>query len=407
MALSIGVASVDITPDRPCRMGGYNRAHESEGVLDPIELNVLVAEVNDVPLVLAVIDSIMVSESFARTVQARVAERLDIPTVNTTVAAVHTHSAPAFFKLAYEDVPAEDDLTRELADTAVDAIADAWRRRLPATAALERVTIDGLYGNRNVQGGPADKTCTALTFTGEDGNTLCKLLNISMHPTILNGKNYLLSADLMGQMRRRLEDAWGCPVVCTNGTCGDVSTRFYRQGSGVEELMRTADELAGQIVQGLEPIALKLPEPSGHPVLTGEIRMPAVFDAERDPDWLAARENARTLEAGPQRAFMEQRLELKRRLSPMKLTLIAHYAVVGNLIFITMPSDTVSALGLRMKYAFAGYEVIIVGYANTYCNYLVPHEDYGKYFETWNARVARGVADEFVEHIIASVRALL
>lgn len=407
MDLRIASATVDITPDRPCRMGGYNRAYTSTGVLDPIELNVIVAQIEEVPFALAMVDSIIVSEEFSRTAQARVAERVGIPAVNTTVAAIHAHSAPAFFKLAYEDVAAEEDLTQELVNTTVSTIESAWEQLQPATAILERVQIDSLYGNRNVQDGPADTSCSVISFTGGSGETICKLLNISVHPTILDGKNLLLSADLIGQLRQRLESAWDCPVICTNGTCGDVSTRFYRQGSGVEELMRTADELANQITSGLAPVAIERANSVPHPVLSGELRMPAVFDAETDADWLDMHEKLTMMPEGPRRAFIEARLELKRRLSPMKLTLISHYAIVGNIIVITMPCDTVSALGLRMKYAFAGYEVIIIGYANAYCNYLVPYEDYGKYFETMNARTARGVADAFVERVIAAVRALL
>lgn len=190
--------------------------------------------------------------------------------------------------------------------------------------------IEGLYGNRNVQDGPADKSCTVLTFRTTTGETIGKLLNISTHPTILNGKSRVLSADLIGQTRLRLEEAWGCPVMCTNGTCGDVSTRFYRQGEGVPELTRTADALAEQILDGLSPVALKGPDPACDPVRTGVVRMPTLFDAETDPDWLAARDACQAMPEGPRRAFTEKRLELKRSLSPIKMTLIAHIAVAGT-----------------------------------------------------------------------------
>ncbi len=127
MELSVGIASTDITPQRPCRMGGYNRSEPSDGVLDPIKLYALAAQVGDVPLILIVIDSIMVSEEFARAVQAGVTTRLDVPAENITICAIHTHSAPAFFKLAFENVPAEDELTSALLGRAVDTAAEAWR----------------------------------------------------------------------------------------------------------------------------------------------------------------------------------------------------------------------------------------------------------------------------------------
>lgn len=406
MSLAIALSKTDITPDRPCRMGGFNRRDRSTGVLDPIEMNVLAGDVDGVPFVLIVLDSIMVSEEFALAAQARIAERIPVPCANVTVCAVHTHSAPAFFKLAYEDVPAEEDLTAALLDRAVDEACRTWEARREARCTLDSVEIEGLYGNRNVKDGPADKSCRVFTFTGSDGSLLGKLLNISTHPTILSGDNLLLSADLIGQTRRRLERAWGCPVVCTNGTCGDVSTRFYRKGTGVDELMRTADALSDQILRGLRPVSIA---PGPEPPVTGEIRMPTVFDAESDPDWIAAKRQVDEAaeDDSPWVRFARRRLELKRRLSPMKLTLINRYLIAGNVVFLTMPCDTCSALGLKMRRAFPGYEVVIIGYANTYCNYLVPEEDYGKYFETMNARTARGQADRFVDRIIGTVRCMI
>lgn len=401
-ALKAAFARADITPDRPCRMGGYNRPELSDGVLDPIQLNVLAVEIADVPLVLVVVDAIMVSEEFARAVQARVSERCGVPPANITVCAIHTHSAPAFFKLVYEDVPAEDELTARLLESAVALVSKAWEQRADVTCSMERMEVDGLYGNRNKENGPADKTCSVITFTSADGSVMGKLLNISTHPTILDGKNYMLSADLIGQTRLRLEAAWDCPVVCTNGSCGDVSTRFYRKGSGIDELMRTADELAGQVMAKLAPVPLELDIP-----LSGEIRMPVVYDARTDIDCVRAQEDAERHSDNPWSAFVLKRLALKRQLSPMKMTLISRFAISGNLVVISMPCDTCSTLGLQIKNAFPDHEVLIVGYANTYCNYLVPNEDYGKYFETMNARTARGQADRFVRCVIDAVSAAL
>lgn len=401
-SLKVAFARGDVTPESPCRMGGYNRAGLSEGVLDPIQINVVAVQIDGVPFLLIVLDSIMVSEEFALQVQARVGGSCGIPMAHIVTCAIHTHSAPAFFKLAFEDVAAENGLTGGLLERAVTLASQAWHNMRPAACEMERMEVEGLYGNRNVHDGPADKTCTVMTFTEPDGTVMGKLLNISVHPTILDGSNRTLSADLIGQTRMRLEDAWGCPVVCTNGTCGDVSTRFYRQGSGVSELMRTAEELALQIEGRLAPVPLN----GGAPV-SGEIRMPTVYDAWKDEDCERALKEAEFDSSKPWIAFIVERIALKRRLSPIKMTLISRYMVVGNLVVITMPCDTCSALGLEIKRAFEDREVVIIGYANAYCNYLVPQEDYGKYFETMNARTARGQADCFVRRVIDAVRTAL
>lgn len=400
----VGVDKVDVTPQRPCRMNGYNRSELSTGVLDPIQVNSLALTYENESFVLCVVDAIMISPEFAQAARDEISRRCGIPAENITVCCIHTHSAPAFFKLAFEDTPAEDELTRALLTSTIESACRAWEAKRPVTPTMERAEIEGLYGNRNIKFGPEDKSCTVITFTADDGATVGKLLNISTHPTILNGKSMVLSADLIGQLRLRLEDAWGCPVICTNGTCGDVSTRFYRQGEGQPELMRTADELACQVLDGLAPVALTS---TGGTRASGLIRMPTVFDARTDEDWKRMTEAIEADPTAPTYPFYSARQKLKLEMSPINLTLVSHFAIFGNVIVITMPGDTLSSFGLKLKQAFPAFEVIVIGYANTYCNYLVPEEEYGKYFETFNSRTPRGACDRFVERIIGTIKSFL
>lgn len=402
MNCTFGISYADSTPDHPCYLSAFARKQPSTSVLDHLRVSAIASEWNNTPLILIVIDSLMVAEDFANEVRARVAARTGVPAENISVSAIHTHSAPVYFAHAFEDTPVEAELTDQLCQQAVDTAASAWETRRPATCTLERMEVEGLYGNRNVPEGPSDKSCSVLTFTDAAGTVAGKVLNISTHPTILGSKNLAISADLIGQLRIRLEQAWGCPVVCTNGTCGDVSTRFYRQGEGVDELMRTADELSRQIVEKLRPVELV-----GDEMTTGTLRMPVTFDATTDPDCLQMVAAATADPENPRSGWVLRRIERKRAMSPVHLTLVSHYAVLGNLILITLPGDICSALGLRLKAAFPEHAVINIGYANAYCNYLVPNEDYGKYFETMNARTARGQADRFIERIIGTIKAAM
>lgn len=399
-----GIDKTDVTPQRPCRMNGYNRSELSEGVLDSIQVNSLALIYMNEPFIICAIDSIMISPEFAQAARDEISRRCGTPAENITVCCIHTHSAPAFFKLAFEDTPAEPELTNALLASAIDSACRAWETKNPVTVSMERVMIEGLYGNRNVKYGPEDKSCTVFTFTAEDGAIVGKLLNISTHPTILNGKSKVLSADLIGQLRLRLEKEWGCTVLCTNGTCGDVSTRFYRQGEGQPELMRTADELAHQVLTGLAPVALVQNEDNR---ASGVIRMPTTFDARTDEDWKQMTAAIEADPSAPTYPFYSARQKLKLEMSPINLTLVSHFAIFGNVIVITMPGDTLSGFGLQLKSAFPNFEVVVIGYANTYCNYLVPEDEYGKYFETFNSRTPRGACDRFVKRIIGTIKSFL
>lgn len=403
MKVEFGIEKVNVTPESSCRMGGYNRSETWTDVLDNIEVNACSLRIDAVPFILIELDSIMVSREFALSVKASVSAKTGVDAGNITVACIHTHSAPCYFKLAFEETLPEAQLTERLAISAVDAGVSAWVNRKNAIVSMETLEVDGLYGNRNVKNGPADKSVTLFSFLSADGGTpLGSVMFISAHPTILNGKSRALSADLIGQVRLRLESKRGCPVLCINGACGDVSTRFYRQGDGAAELMRTADELCDQIELKRKKLDLRVDTPRW-----GSIAMRSVYDAASDPDWKWMTDRVENSEANPMKDFLLKRQQLKRSMGKIELELPSQFAVIGNCIFITMPCDTCSALGLDFKRAFVGFNVFIIGYANTYCNYLVPREDYGKYFETFNSRTPRGLADEFVSRVIRAVGALL
>lgn len=400
----IGFDKVDITPQSPCHMAGYSRPGVNDSVLDPIQVNSLSLTVKNETFILTVLDSIMLEPSFCEAVKAGVTEQTGVDANHIVVACIHTHSAPAYFKLAFEDTQVEPELTAAAQHSMVKSAVRAYAAMQPSTLVYEKAQIEGLYGNRNVKGGVEDKNVYLLTFKGEDGSSLGALFNISAHPTILNGSSTALSADLIGQVRLRLEDKLGCTVVCTNGTCGDVSTRFYRKASGMEELMGTADALFEQLMSKKQELAITCEK-----IASGKVEMPTVFDAETDPDWIEMTAKIKE-EAAANPSMMTDfylaRQQIKLNQSPIKLTLISQYYVFGNLIVVSMPGDICSELGRRIKSAFPEHEVIIFGYSNTYCNYLVPDCDYGKYFETFNARTARGESDSFVAKIIGSIKAL-
>lgn len=401
MSIYAGFACRNITPQHPCHMAGYNRKGLSTSVLDPIEVNSLSIRLNGSEFLITVLDSIMLEKEYCDRVRLEISQATGIPSEHIIAACIHTHSAPAFFKLAFEDTVVEPELRSIARDAMVDSSIDAYRHMRRANPVMEKVEINGLYGNRNVHGGPAVKTCYLIKFLGDDGTPFGAFFNISAHPTILNGSSRALSADLIGQIRLRLVDQFDCPVVCTNGTCGDVSTRFYRTSSDVDELMETADEIVRQLSERARSIPLRAaPMPQ-----SAIVERQSTYDAKTDPDWHTMTERLENSkeERSDATAFLLDRQRIKSEQSPVALTLISLIFSLGNVIVVSLPGDVCSELGLRVKRAIPHHEVILIGYANAYCNYLVPAEDYGKYFETYNARTAKGVADSFIQEIIDTI----
>lgn len=399
--MKIAFIKKDVTPKEPCYMAGYSRPDKSTGVLDPIEINAVAAETGGQLYVIGILDSIILEEGFCRDVTSQVSGRTGIEPEHVTVSAIHTHSAPSYFKMTFEDNTVEVGLQNEVKESMISAMEEALASLTECHVTLEQAEIEGLYGNRNVKDGTADKTVSLFHFYANDGSRIGALLHLSAHPTILNGSSTVLSADLLGHIRALFSEKYSCPVAVLNGCCGDVSTRFYRKLSGVEELDCVAQAVVDQF------LAKKLVCPlSDGPAASRTFSLSSHFDAKTDPDWRRMYKEL-SENSQPMNDFFLARLRLKESFGPYDLKLIAQLRLFGSLLVVVLPGDVLSAFARQIKNAFPQLKVMIICYSNTYCNYLVPQDEYGKYFETYNSRLARGEADRFIGRVIAEGKELI
>lgn len=399
--MKIAFRKKDITPDRPCRMAGYERPGQSTGVLDPIEVNAVAMEMDGQTYVIGILDSITLEKGFCSRVSKAVSADTGIDAEHITVSAIHTHSAPSYFKLAFEDNKIETELLAQAEEAMVSTMKEAAAGMTECRVELEKAEIEGLYGNRNVKQGSEDKQVYLFSFYNRENVRIGALFNISAHPTILNGSSTLLSADLLGHVRALLSERLSCPVAITNGCCGDVSTRFYRTSSGMEELTGTARAITDQFFEKRKPCAL-----AGGSVSSRTFSRISHFDAQTDPDLKKMTAETADME-GPMGDFFRKRLKLKESFGAYDMELIAQLRLFGNLLLVILPGDVLSKFGLRIKNAFPDYQTVIICYSNTYCNYLVPEDEYGRYFETYNSKLARGEADAFIDEVIAKAGELI
>lgn len=393
--MKIAFDKVDITPDKPCFMAGYGRDKKSIAALDPIEINSIAYMMNEQLFVIGILDSIILEEKFCDTLREKTAVRLGINPMQVTISAIHTHSAPAFFKLFFEDTLIEPELRDKAGNVLTDSMVRAAGNLQECEVKLEVVNIDGLYGNRNIKGGSEDKHFYVFSFYNKESKRLGCLCNISAHPTILNGSSYLLSADLLGQIRLRLQKQYDCPIAITNGACGDVSTRFYRKYSGQDELYYIADEIMDQFNKNKKSIKL-----NGHEVKAAELTYTTHFDEHTDEIWKEIANKMEAQKSLPLYKTYQDHRQRRIAASPFDLRMIAQLRLFGNVMFVILPGDVLSTFGLKIKAAFPQINVILICYSNTYCNYLVPKEEYGKYFESFNTRLAFNEADRFIDKVI-------
>lgn len=395
--MKVAFSKKDITPKDSCHMAGYNRQEKSIGVLDPIEINTLVWEINQDCFVFCCLDSILLEKEFVDSIRDECHKITRIPFEYIQVCCIHTHSAPAYFKLTFEETIIEPTLRTEMKQSMIETIVTASTKLQECHLTYGTCQIEGVFGNRNTMDGESDKSVNILTFYDNQENIITSFLNMSVHPTILSGKTYLLSSDLLGRVRFLYEKHTHAPAMITNGTCGDTSTRFYRSESEIRKLDDSASSILNQIVDKMQHKAINIQE--------------AKFTLANYTTHSDFRNDSTTINLlnskDSQAIFLRSRCEQKIAMGEFDLELTASIIKMNDLILITLPGDIVSHFGLKIKDALNEYEVILICYSNMYSNYLVNKEQYGKYFETYNSRCHLGEADRFIDNVIMKAKLLV
>lgn len=386
----------DITPTRPCRMGGYERKKESEGVLDTIELNTIALQLEDQLLLFAMIDCICLGGSFVDHIKEVVSTELAIQQEQIMISCIHTHSAPCFFKLTFEQVEAEAELTQALKEQVIEDLLICAKQLQPCHAILESCNIEGIYGNRNEIDAYSDKSFHVIRFFQED-TPLGILANISTHPTLLGADNHLLSADLLGQVRKQLEETYHTTVCISNGACGDVSTRFYRQQDDTIET--TATQIMQQFLSTHTQLPLTLKTCKVCSVSEG-----VEVNFTTDEVHKKIRQRIEALDDSGMKQLFLHKCDIKESFGSFHMQLTSTIVITKQLILVTLPGDILSAFGKQIKDAFPHHQVLLICYTGNYCNYLVPQEQYGQYFETFNSRLPIGKADQFIQKVIETAK---
>lgn len=158
----VGAAVIDITPDYPIRMVGYeSRKTESDGIASRLKARALVIGGDDDtaggPVVLVAVDNCAVGSKFVEEVAERLKKKAKIAQ-RFVVCATHTHCAPGLSSgldfIFGNPLPLDqrlhiDRYTRELTDAIEKVALDALAARAPASLAWGQGRA-GFAANRRV-----------------------------------------------------------------------------------------------------------------------------------------------------------------------------------------------------------------------------------------------------------------
>lgn len=354
------------------RMDGYGaRTAPAIGTLDTLEATVLSLRASHGSVVFVGLDVVAVERPLVDRVHEVVAEVLG--TRDVVVAASHTHAGPTG--------PREGQDPADVILPAVRAAAtDAAENHQPVEAWLGIGTVPrDVATNRNDPDLPIDRRLTSLWLRAENG-PVGMVWHAGLHPTLLGPDTHEYSADLPGEIRRRVRahasgTAKPLPVLFLNGTAGDVSTRWVRRARDAEEMHRIGGLLHAAIPTADTPLDID-------PITLREVEV-TLAPADRNPvrlDALQAQAEEQLrhrLSSGDQRRWesvLEGVARARRNRNREPIEVVAQHLTLGALGLWVLPGEPVSSLS-----ALVPEDDLVVGYGNGYVGYLTQDDDQETY----------------------------
>src|SRR5579875_300080 len=267
MAVLAGWAMAEITPDIPCRMGGYGaRVGLANAVHDALYAHALALGTPERPFVIVICDLVGIDEAAVSSLHRLVI--FQHPHATLWLGATHTHSGPDVARsLSFSPAVLDPAPGQLMIEGAVKAAGEAIAHMHAVTVRWARGPINGIATNRDHPEQRADIALDLLCLydTPEQVQPSALFGSFPCHPTVMGADNLAISADLPGVFRRQMKMLLGDTswIALATGAAGDISTRHTRQGQGFDELERLGGQMARQaypLLSMVRPIKLSQPD---------------------------------------------------------------------------------------------------------------------------------------------------
>ena len=409
MPLLVGAATTSITPERDLPNYYGSVLGRGEGDADLLCHAVTVSD-GDTEVAIVSCDATMVDRPLVLRIREEAQRRTGIPAANMLIAATHTHAAPApcpsFLAGALPD-PLYLDL---LAERAVAAVQEAWRRRRQAQGSAGVCATPGFEYNRRflrddgnatlVPGvgsnlppaGPVDRSMQFLAFRDEQGEPIAVVVNYPCHNNCCSGSYH---RDLGGRAGDALRERLGTDLVTPflPAPCGDVVWLDLLQPRGA-----TGDALAWEIGRGIADglvAAMEDVQWRGDAALTlrsETIDVPDRALAESTFCHDLCRGDSEAAVAFARRRYDPEREAVASRGSTVCPVEIQAFSL-GFAAVVANPAELFCAFGIEIKQHSPFPVTLVSELSNGYCGYVPTREafaqrGYGTHRTVYTSRLA-------------------
>lgn len=246
--LKAAMTRVDITPPLGLELAGYpHYPRYNEGHHDPLYAACMYLNNGEQEVAMVTLDLLFFSKKHVQEVRRRVEAVCGIPGDHVMISCSHTHSGPwASGRLDIESLEAGKEQPIEYVESLIsninaiiaDAKENAFDAQFTYGAALCGAE-SGVGGNRRIPGGPHDPMVSVMAIRDSDNKVRGMMVNYTLHPTFIHEWSNVCTADYPCYLKLQLEEMEpGVIVGFSQGTSGNQSSRYYRQGESYDEAER-------------------------------------------------------------------------------------------------------------------------------------------------------------------------
>ncbi|MCL5279418.1 MAG: neutral/alkaline non-lysosomal ceramidase N-terminal domain-containing protein [Planctomycetes bacterium] len=370
--LKAGTARIDITPEKPVTMFGYDaRKDLSTGVHDPLSARVLAFEADGKRLVLVSTDLIGFYSGTADYLRQALLSEFRLQPSELFLTAIHNHAGPALAIDPQRGHANNLEYTEKLKGKLIEVVRQALGGLEPVRLGLAvgscpigvnrrelRVNNRGessIVLGRNVYG-PTDKEVLVLKVATAEGKVKAVAFDYATHGTCLGGRNYTISGDVLGLAEQFVEKILGSDVIVPAfaGASGDINpwlraeTGFNTDSGWVPEPVLQGTFLGEEVVHVYRSIRQTGPADK---IGTAFVMLQLPVKPPEDP-------SAKKSEGPGTR--------------PLNVTV----ARLGDVAFVGLGAEVCTEIGMAIKAASPCEHTFVITHCNGAASYLPTKEMY-------------------------------
>ena len=235
--IDVGVARIDITPEKPVRLAGYSgRDNPFEGVHHKLWAKAIVfGNQKEGFSILITVDLLGIPGKITEKVRSELVNAIALKPEGFTICASHTHSGPQIGNIvSHFNKPLDPAELAEISIYAIDLVQKLKKVSLEAVQNLKPCTISwgkgevGFAVNRRTSINPigvVDHSLPILKVSDANGAVQAILTSYACHGVTLGPKNNVVHGDWIGEAQIQIEENFpGAIAMVTIGCAGDQNS---------------------------------------------------------------------------------------------------------------------------------------------------------------------------------------